>query len=54
MKTLKNLFESKENTVSNFTGILDFNEMIKIRGGEDDDNNGIDDDDPENDLWPPR
>lgn len=44
MKTLRNLFGTKETkkSINNFSSKLDFNTMIKIKGGESDDDN-----------WPP-
>jgi len=44
MKTLKNIFGSKENkkSLNNFSGKLDLNTMIMIKGGGDTE-----------DLWPP-
>lgn len=46
MKTLKNLFGGKDNnkSINSFSEKLDFNAMIKVKGGESDTGD---------DNWPP-
>jgi len=47
MKTLKNLFETKqtEKSIHAFANTLNVAAMIQIKGG---------DHDPDSDLWPPK
>jgi hypothetical protein len=47
MKTLKNIFgiEETKKTITNFSGKLDLNAMMMVKGGEGD---------PDDDLWPPK